>query len=222
MPTLSQALGYEFSSEALITRALTHRSHSAEHYERLEFLGDSLLNMIVSELLYRQFPSLDEGELSRIRASLVSGKSLAKIGQELGLGDHIRLGAGERNSGGHRRSSILADTVEAVLGAVYLDGGMKACQDCVQRWFNSRLENIDPSASHKDAKTRLQEYLQARKQPLPEYRLCATEGKSHQQQFTVACRVSPLAKEIIATGSSRRKAEQDAAEQALARLEKQL
>ena len=220
MSTLSDALGYSFNDDMLLIRALTHRSLSADHNERLEFLGDSLLNMIISDLLYRQFPDLDEGELSRIRASLVSGKALAAVAAELGLGEHVKLGSGERSSGGHRRSSTLADCVEAILGAVYLDGGMEACRDCIKRWFSSRLANIDPKASHKDAKTRLQEFLQARKQPLPEYRLCATEGKSHQQAFTVACCVTLLNNETIATGSSRRKAEQAAAEQALARLEK--
>jgi ribonuclease-3 len=221
MPTLSDVLGYAFNDDALLTQALTHRSLSADHNERLEFLGDSLLNMIVSDFLYRRFPNLDEGELSRIRASLVSGKALAAVAAELNLGEHLLLGSGERNSGGKRRSSILADAVEAILGAIYLDGGMASCQACVHRWFAGRLESIDPTASHKDAKTRLQEYLQARKQPLPQYRLCSTEGKSHQQAFTVACKVTLLNGEVVATASSRRKAEQTAAEQVLARLEKQ-
>ncbi len=224
MPTLHslcEILGYQFADQALLERALTHRSFGPQHNERLEFLGDSLLNMIVSDILFRRFEALDEGELSRIRASLVSGKSLAKIAVELKLGEYLRLGSGERNSGGHRRSSTLADSVEAILGAVYLDADMAQCRACVEHWFASRLASIDPSASHKDAKTRLQELLQGRKQPLPEYRLCAAEGKSHQQEFTVACRVSLLHAEITATGSSRRKAEQAAAEQALGLLEKQ-
>ncbi|WP_372864931.1 ribonuclease III [Spongiibacter sp.] len=222
LQSLCDILGYRFADEALLERALTHRSCAAQHNERLEFLGDSLLNMIVSDILFRRFDDLDEGELSRIRASLVSGKTLAKIALELQLGEYLRLGSGERKSGGQRRSSTLADSVEAILGAVYLDAGMAQCRACVERWFGSRLGDIDPRASHKDAKTRLQEFLQGRQQPLPEYRLCAAEGKSHQQEFTIACRVSLLHSEIVATGSSRRKAEQAAAEQVLILLEKQL
>ncbi|MAY40179.1 MULTISPECIES: ribonuclease III [Spongiibacter] len=213
-------LGYVFSDEALLQHALTHRSYGPEHNERLEFLGDSLLNMIVTDVLFSRYPGLDEGELSRMRAALVSGKTLAQVATELQLGDSLRLGAGERNSGGHRRSSTLADAVEALLGAVYLEAGMQACRDCVMRWFASRLDQLDPTASHKDAKTRLQELLQARKQPLPDYQLCGTEGKAHQQAFTVSCVVSLLSDPVVATGTSRRKAEQAAAEAVLARLEK--
>ena len=213
-------LGYVFSDEALLQHALTHRSYGPEHNERLEFLGDSLLNMIVTDVLFSRYPGLDEGELSRMRAALVSGKTLAQVATELQLGDSLRLGAGERNSGGHRRSSTLADAVEALLGAVYLEAGMQACRDCVMRWFASRLAQLDPTASHKDAKTRLQELLQARKQPLPDYQLCGTEGKAHQQAFTVSCVVSLLSDPVVATGTSRRKAEQAAAEAVLARLEK--
>lgn len=217
---LCSRLGYEFRDQALLRRALTHRSHGPDHNERLEFLGDSLLNMIITDTLFRRFADLDEGELSRMRAALVSGKTLAQVATELKLGDDLHLGAGERNSGGHRRSSTLADAVEALLGAVYLESGMQACRDCVLRWFASRLQRLDPTASHKDAKTRLQELLQARKQPLPDYQLCATEGKAHQQAFTVSCAVSLLSDPVEATGSSRRKAEQAAAEVVLAHLEK--
>lgn len=218
---LESILGYQFANVALLDQALTHRSCSATHNERLEFLGDSLLNMLVSDYLFRRFPDLDEGELSRIRASLVSGKSLAKLAGELGLGNFLRLGAGERKSGGHRRASTLADAVEAILGAVYLDADIDACRNCIDRWFAQRFAALDPNASHKDAKTRLQEYLQARKQPLPEYELLVAEGKDHQQQFTVACRVAILKSSYTATDSSRRKAEQAAAAQVLRHLEKQ-
>ena len=219
---LQARLGYVFRDESLLQHALTHRSYGPEHNERLEFLGDSLLNMIVTDVLFRRYPKLDEGELSRMRAALVSGKTLAQVATELQLGENLRLGAGERNSGGHRRSSTLADAVEALLGAVYLESGMDACRDCIMRWFSSRLEHLDPTASHKDAKTRLQELLQARKQPLPDYLLCGTEGKAHQQAFTISCTVSLLSDPVVATGSSRRKAEQAAAEAVLARLEKLL
>lgn len=220
--SLHSRLGYQFNNQELVARALTHRSFGPDHNERLEFLGDSLLNMIVTDILFQRYPELDEGELSRMRASLVSGKTLAQVATELQLGEFLRLGAGERNSGGHRRSSTLADVVEALLGAVYLESGLDACRQCVIRWLGKRLDRLDPTASHKDAKTRLQELLQARKQPLPDYQLCATEGKAHQQAFTVSCRISLLGDVVTATGTSRRKAEQAAAEIVLARLEKVL
>ncbi|NKI17091.1 ribonuclease III [Spongiibacter sp. KMU-166] len=221
MAELELTLGYCFTDTALLDQALTHRSCAAKHNERLEFLGDSLLNMLVSDHLYRRFPDLDEGDLSRIRASLVSGKTLAKVAGELGLGAYLRLGVGERKSGGNRRASTLADAVEAILGAVYLDADISACRDCIERWFSGRFATLDPQASHKDAKTRLQEYLQARKQPLPEYVVQAAEGEDHQQQFTVACHVAMLNTAFTASGTSRRKAEQAAAAQALLQLEKQ-
>ena len=212
-------LGYVFSDEALLQHALTHRSYGPEHNERLEFLGDSLLNMIVTDVLFSRYPGLDEGELSRMRAALVSGKTLAQVATELQLGDSLRLGAGERNSGGHRRSSTLADAVEALLGAVYLEAGMQACRDCVMRWFASRLDQLDPTASHKDAKTRLQEFLQSRKLPLPVYEVVDISGKDHDQTFVVHCQIESLGKPMKGTGTSRRKAEQQAARNALEKLD---
>ncbi|MEX1667614.1 ribonuclease III [Zhongshania guokunii] len=215
---LCQKIGYEFKDTSLLTMAVTHRSFSADNNERIEFLGDSLLNMIIAEALYRRFPGIDEGDLSRIRSVLVSGKTLATIALEFDLGRYLRLGAGEKNSGGQRRASTLADVVEALIGAIYLESGFDVCRERVLAWFAPRLSALNPESSHKDAKTRLQELLQARKQPLPNYQLIETAGADHQQTFVVACSVSLLTSSVSASGSSRRKAEQAAAEQVLLAL----
>lgn len=220
LSTLLRQLDYQFAEPHLLQVALTHRSAGGENNERLEFLGDAALNLIISEDLYRRFPDIREGELSRIRAALVNGKALAVLAGELGLGDHLQLGAGERSSGGHRRESILADALEAVFGAIYRDGGFDACRQVVLAQYRSRLEALDPNASHKDAKTRLQEFLQARKQPLPDYQVQDAQGQQHAQTFVVACRVAMLDKAVLAEGRSRRKAEQAAAQHALDLLEK--
>lgn len=215
---LCQKLGYQFKDESLLAMAITHRSFSANNNERIEFLGDSLLNMIIAEALYKRFPNLREGELSRIRALLVSGKTLAELANEFNLGLFLRLGAGEKNTGGHRRNSTLADAVEALIGAIYLESGFEVCRERVLSWFESRITVLNPESSHKDAKTRLQEFLQARKLPLPDYQLLDTEGADHQQTFIVSCSVSLLKSTISASGSSRRKAEQAAAEKVLIAL----
>lgn len=220
LSTLLQTLDYQFADPSYLDVALTHRSAGGENNERLEFLGDASLNLIISEDLYRRFPDIREGELSRIRAALVNGKALAAIARELGLGEHLQLGAGERSSGGHRRESILADALEAVIGAIYQDGGFEACRRVVLVWYRTRLDALDPNASHKDPKTRLQEFLQARKQPLPDYQLADAQGQQHAQTFVVACRVAMLEHAVLAEGRSRRKAEQAAAQQALDLLEK--
>lgn len=215
---LQQALDYRFSDPGLLDQALTHSSVGRRNNERLEFLGDSILNHIIAEALFSRFPGSREGELSRMRASLVRGETLAAIAGELELGSHLNLGSGERRSGGHRRGSILADALEAVIGSILLDSDVERCRDCVLALFAGRLEQIDPDAVGKDAKTRLQELLQADNNPLPEYDLLEISGRDHARQFRVACRIETPRLEAEGSGSSRRKAEQDAAGLALEKL----
>lgn len=215
---LQQRLGYEFQDAALLDRALSHRSVGAGNNERLEFLGDSVLNFLVAEALYEQFPDAREGVLSRLRASLVKKETLAALARELELGSDLRLGSGERKSGGHRRDSILADAFEAVLGAVLLDGGIASSRAIIRTLFAGRLAAAD-SRLEKDAKTRLQEWLQARGHGLPAYRVLRAEGEDHDQEFIVECRVPALACCGEGRGSSRRGAEQVAAASVLGRLE---
>jgi ribonuclease-3 len=215
---LQRALGYQFVDPELLGLALTHCSAGGQNNERLEFLGDSIINHIIAEALFRQFPRGTEGEMSRMRAALVKRDTLAEVAIELQLGDHLRLGVGERKSGGHRRMSILADTLEAVAGAILLDSDSTQCQRCVLSWFAHRLKQLTLAKADKDAKTRLQEYLQGRNSPLPEYDLLDIQGEDHAQLFHVTCRVQKPALVVEGTGASRRKAEQDAATSALARL----
>jgi ribonuclease-3 len=207
----SASLGYSFKDADLLLRALTHRSHSAIHNERLEFLGDSVVNCAVALALFRKFPALSEGELSRLRASLVSQPSLAAIAAAHDFGGYLRLGEGELKSGGSRRPSMLADAVEAVVGAAFLDGGFDAADAVVQRLFGGALTDIDPSTTGKDAKTLLQEYLQSRRLPLPRYNVTAIRGEAHEQMFEVECEITELGIRSPGTGSSRRSAEQEAA-----------
>ncbi len=215
---LQQLLGHEFSDPGLLQLALTHRSASGNNNERLEFLGDSIVNHVIAESLYQQFPKAREGDLSRMRATLVKGDTLAEIGRELGLGEFVRLGQGERKSGGHRRASILADVLEAIAGAILLDSDTDRCRECLLRWFHSRLEGLEMGAAGKDAKTRLQEYLQGRGRPLPAYELLAVDGEDHQQVFRILCRVMQPERTFEGGGGSRQKAEQAAAEAALEAL----
>ena len=215
---LARALDYSFRSSDLMEQALTHRSAAGLNNERLEYLGDALLDFFVAEALYFRFEEADEGQLSRLRAGMVKKESLAAVARSLNLGDYLRLGAGELRSGGHARDSILADATEAVLAAVYLDGGMEAAKRVVLRLFNPKLNEIDPEQALKDPKTRLQEYLQAYKHPLPEYGILEVGGSQHAQQFKVFCRVLALARESLGTGTSRRRAEQQAARNMLAEL----
>ena len=212
-------LGHDFQDSELLDLALTHRSRGSVNNERLEFLGDAALNFIVGEVLYHKLSSVDEGDLSRQRASLVKGVTLAKMARELELGEHLLLGTGELKSGGHRRDSILADAVEAIIGAIYLDAGMDACKKCVLNWFASRLDAVSSAADQKDAKTRLQEFLQAQGRPLPEYSIVDVGGEQHSQQFSVQCVVDGLKQPATGEGSSRKAAEKQAAEQALNRLQ---
>jgi ribonuclease III len=209
---LTGALGYRFKDPALLRTALTHRSHSSPHNERLEFLGDSVLNCIVADELYRRFPQLDEGELSRARAIIVRQQTLFERAHALDLGAMLLLGEGELRSGGAGRPSILADALEALIGAVYADGGFAAARRFVRRTFGPVLEPADPATVlGKDPKTLLQEYLQGRRVPLPRYSIVATEGEAHCQRFTVECSIPQLDLRARGEGLSRRAAEQAAA-----------
>ena len=212
-------IGYEFHDADLFGLALTHRSRGSRNNERLEFLGDAALNFIVGEALFQNYPAAREGDLSRMRASLVKGETLAAIARELELGEHLLLGPGEMKSGGHRRDSILADTVEAIIGAILLDGGMAACKTCVLAWFSDRLDSVLDTGDQKDPKTRLQEYLQARGDALPNYVVASVEGEPHQQHFKVRCEVESLTGPVVGEGSSRKLAEKQAAQRALKQLQ---
>ena len=216
---LTKKIGYSFKEPTLLLQALTHRSAKGAHNERLEFLGDSILGFVIAESLYQKFPKQAEGDLTRMRSSLVKGVTLAEVGRDFDLGQYLILGPGELKSGGHRRDSILEDAIEAIIGAVYLDSDLPTCQALILTWFEKRLANIKPGNEQKDPKTRLQEYLQGRKIPLPLYEVINTTGQSHNQQFTVRCTTRVLEKEVITKGSSRRKAEQSAALQVLALIE---
>ncbi|RFU46681.1 ribonuclease III [Paraburkholderia sp. DHOC27] len=212
---LESRLRYEFRNAELLRQALTHRSHSATHNERLEFLGDSVLNCAVAALLFQRFGKLDEGDLSRVRANLVKQQSLYEIAQALNISEGLRLGEGELRSGGFRRPSILADTLEAILGAIFLDGGFDAAQTVIKRLYVPILDHIDPRTLGKDSKTLLQEYLQGHKIALPTYTVVATHGAAHNQQFEVECTVPKLDVKVSGSGASRRAAEQAAAKKAL-------
>ncbi|MCH9755737.1 MAG: ribonuclease III [Gammaproteobacteria bacterium] len=209
---LSIRLGYTFQSEATLKQALTHRSFGAPHNERLEFLGDSILNLVIANALFKRYPNLKEGELSPLRAELVKGETLAVIAKELDLGEYLLLGPGEIKTGGAKRTSILADTLEAILGAVFLDGGFEITEKLVLNIYHSRLEQHSANqASIKDSKTELQEYLHAKKMPLATYTLIKTEGAAHAQEFHVSCTVESLGLSKESRGTTRRKAEQLAA-----------
>lgn len=218
---LQQRLQHVFSDADLLDQALTHRSFGADHYERLEFLGDSVLNLAVSDLLYQRLAQLDEGDLSRIRANLVKQETLHQLAIELGLPACIRLGEGEMRSGGKKRPSILADTLEALIGAVYLDAGFIAAQQLVHRLFKNVEINPNMAALGKDSKTELQEWLQGRKMKIPQYRVVATMGAAHQQSFDVECEVAELGLCERGIGGSRRAGEQAAAAAMLQTLKNQ-
>ncbi|ETO93766.1 ribonuclease III [Legionella oakridgensis] len=215
---LCRRLDYQFKNSAYLKQALTHCSVGNVNNERLEFLGDSVLNFIIANALYEQFPEESEGQLSRLRAYLVKGEMLALIAKELQLGDYLYLGQGEMKSGGFRRTSILADALEAVFAAVFLDGGYLACQHVILNLYRSRLEDKHLNDNLKDAKTQLQEYLQAQKHALPEYTLLRVEGEEHEQLFYVTCELAELGMKAHGQGSNRRKAEQHAAKQILMQL----
>ena len=220
-PVLYRRLGYRFADDALAQQALTHRSFGGAPNERLEFLGDAIVNFIVAEALFAHFPTTREGDLTRMRASLIRGETLAEIARELQLGDCLKLGSGEMKSGGRRRESILADALEAVIAAIYLDGGIDVCRERVLVWFDSRLQQVTPGETNKDSKTRLQEWLQARAKALPVYVLTETLGEAHNQSFAVECRIPSIGEHFSGGGGSRRAAEQAAAQAALDYLERQ-
>jgi ribonuclease-3 len=213
---LRDRLGYAFRQPGLLAQALTHRSHGASHNERLEFIGDAVLNCVVAVALYERYPAIPEGDLSRIRANLVNRDTLARLARAAGIGAEIRLGEGELRSGGAERPSILADGLEAVFGAVFLDGGFDAARAVIERTFAAEFAGLDPAVSGKDPKTRLQEWLQGRRLALPEYAVTAVAGEAHAQTFTVECRIPSLAVVAAGTGPSRRVAEQVAADLAYA------
>lgn len=218
MAGLCAKLRYEFTDGRLCTQALTHRSAGYPHNERLEFLGDAMLGLVVAEELYRRYPDADEGLLTRLRAALVRKETLAEVAAELDLGAHLRLGEGELKSGGFRRASILANALEAVLGAIYLDGGYEPCRAAIRRLLEQRIAGLSAAAMTKDPKTELQEWLQARGRPLPVYRTTRVEGDPHDQHFVVECILEDAAAPVTGEGRSRRHAEQQAAERMLARL----
>jgi len=219
---LCKQLQITFNEPDLLLQALTHRSADPKNNERLEYLGDAILSFIIAEELFNRFPQVKEGKLSRLRASLVKGETLAELARELKLGDVLILGPGELKSGGFRRESILADAVEAILGALYLDGGLEPAKALILRLYQERLDNIDVTETVKDPKTRLQELLQSRKQPLPLYSVKEVKTDNKQPVFEASCQVTLLTKVVVAKGSSHRKAEKKAAERALTLIEETL
>lgn len=218
---LCRKIGYAFSQPELLRQALTHRSHSLPHNQRLEFLGDSVLNCAVATLLFRHFPDLTEGDLSRLRANLVNQQALADIAQMLDIGELVRFGEGEIKSGGNRRPSILADALEAVLGAIYLDGGFAAAEKVITMLYTPLLSELNSDTPGKDPKSLLQEYLQSRHLAPPRYAVIATTGEAHQQQFEVECVIPKLNMRTLGEGASRRSAEQEAARAAYRQLHPQ-
>ena len=212
---LQQRLGYEFKAPALLLLALTHRSHGANNNERLEFLGDSILNLVIGDALFKRFADAREGQLSRLRSQLVKGETLAEIAREFELGDCLILGEGEMKSGGYQRDSILADSVEAIIGAIYTETDFEVCRKQVLSWYADRLAALRVDTASKDAKSRLQEYLQSLHKPLPEYDVVAAAGESHAQIFTIECRVVLLKHPVRAQATNRRDAEKLAATEVL-------
>ena len=217
---LCKKLNYTFQKPKLLQIALTHRSKGGEHNERLEFLGDGVVNFIIAEILYQQFPKATEGELSRFRASLVNRDTLAKLAKEFNLGNYLLLGPGEMRSGGNERNSILSCTMEAIIGAIYLDGGFLAVREKIVEWYEPWLQSLSSAADHKDPKTLLQERLQRDRLSLPLYTVESIAGEAHQQIFTIGCQVTGLSTKTIGKGTSRRRAEQEAAQAMLQALKK--
>jgi ribonuclease-3 len=216
---LKQSLAYTFADESLLQQALTHRSAAGPNNERLEFLGDAVLDLVVTKLLFEETGDTSEGQLSRLRATLVKDTTLAEIATELELGDHLVLGPGEKKSGGHHRSSILADALEAIFAAVYLDAGLTAASEVINRAYGERFRDLPEAEDLRDPKSRLQEFLQSKQLALPHYELQRTSGKAHRQMFEVSCRVAELDAVTVGTGASRRDAEQQAALAMLGKIE---
>lgn len=218
LDTLQKNINYQFKDSALLQTALTHKSHSSAHNERIEFLGDSILNAVIAIYLVKHFSKLDEGVLSRTRASLVKGETLAAIAKELKLGESLQLGVGERKSGGHKRASILADALEAIIGAVYLESGFERAERLVLHLFEKRLASDAIYSLDKDPKSQLQEYLQAKKMDLPCYEMHKVEGKDHEQIFTIICEVAALNLKVKVQAANRKTAERKAAEKILQKI----
>jgi len=217
---IEKILNYHFNDSGLLELALTHRSFQGKNNERLEFLGDSILNFIIAELLFQKFTLLPEGDLSRLRSQLVKSSTLSEIGILLKLGDYLILGEGELKSSGWRRPSILADSVEAIIGAIFIDGGISAASQLILGWFKDRIDAINPNDIQKDSKSVLQELLQAKKIALPDYNIVSIEGEAHCQHFKVSCSIPILGLSIEGSGSSRKIAEQGAAEDMVEKLKK--
>ena len=212
---IREALGYEFRDPELLTRALTHRSFGSNHNERLEFLGDALLGLFIADALFARFPAAAESDLTRLRSSLVNKETLARLARQLELGRHTRFGLGEHKSGGWRKKSLLSNTMEALIGAVYLDSGLEHCRNFILRLYASLLDELTVENVPKDPKSELQEYLQARKKSLPAYHVIAEQGEAHTKTFTIACRIDGIAEPVVASGRRKRDAEQAAAKTAL-------
>ncbi len=208
---LKQSLAYTFENEQLLRQSLTHRSAPGPNNERLEFLGDAVLQLVVSELVFEKTPNSSEGQLSRLRSTLVKDTTLAEVASALGIGEHLILGSGEKKSGGHRRSSILADALEAIFGAVYLDAGFEGARNIIHTAYGDRLLELPDAADLRDPKSRLQEYLQGRKMALPDYAMQKITGKAHKQSFEVSCNIRELDAVTVGGGTTRRDAEQEAA-----------
>ena len=215
IPDIEDRICYKFRDASLLELALTHRSYGKQNNERLEYLGDSILGFLIAEVLFQKYPNQKEGVLTRLRASLVNKQTLAELGRSLELGDYLKLGTGEKKSGGWRRDSILANAIEALIGAIYLDSGMNACRNFVMSLYGSTLTELSLNDLEKDPKTELQEYLQGIKQPLPSYTVISEEGEAHKRTFTIACEIEGVSEKIAATGKSKRVAEQMAARKAL-------
>ncbi|WP_150302724.1 ribonuclease III [Pseudomonas saliphila] len=215
---LERKIGYSFKDQELLVLALTHRSLGGRNNERFEFLGDSILNFVAADALFERFPQAREGQLSRLRARLVKGVTLAELAKGFELGEFLRLGSGELKSGGFRRESILADTTEAIIGAIYLDSGMETARERILFWLTDHIASLTLVDNNKDPKTRLQEYLQSRQCELPRYEVIESSGEAHCRTFKVECQVAPLGEPTFGAGSSRRCAEQEAAQKALIAL----
>ncbi|VFP85657.1 Ribonuclease 3 [Candidatus Erwinia haradaeae] len=218
MNQLQRKIGYFFKKIELLQQALTHRSSSRQNNERFEFLGDSILNCVISYAIYRSFPCIDEGDLSRMRSTLVRGYTLAEIAREFNLGSHLTLSRGEWKSGGYKRQSILSNAMEALIGGIFLDSNMQTIERLILNWYDSRLHTIEPGDEQKDPKTRLQEFLQGNHLPLPSYFVLQVQGSEHHQLFTIQCIVTGIEEPVVATGLSRRQAEQKTAQKALMTL----
>ncbi len=215
---LSQLLNYQFKDIQLFELALTHRSVGHKNNERLEYLGDALLGLIIADVIFHQFKDADEGELTRLRANLVKRETLARLARDMELGKYIKLGGGEMKSGGWRRDSILSNTFEALIGAIYLDSDFPACQKCVEHIYRELLQNSSADSIKKDPKTELQEFLQGKKSSLPVYTVIKEDGLAHSREFTVECQVEILDEPVVAVGRSKRNAEQSSAKEALKKL----